>query len=237
MKSIRLSLNQGGDFVSDIHIEDRLTKLEKQNKHLKLLIIFLIVIMALSLISIIFFIQTKNRIAQDSYFDDKDIQRLELSIKNNESRIAKLQVFSEDSQEYKKTIDTLNLEHDYLEGTIRQLIEPNLFSPWHIYDGSAGVWFINENGEGKWLPNTSLKEFTILLDGAIRDGFRKQVEHREGIIEILIYLDEEGPEEYITIDLNNNKIIYRNEQYPVAKDDIEELKTFLNEKGIDGNSR
>lgn len=223
--------------MSDNHIEDRLTKLEKQNEHLKLLIIFLIVIMVLSLISLIYFIQKKNTIAQDSNFYDKDIRRLELSIKNNESRIAKLQKITEDSQEYKNNIYILNSENDYLEGTIRQLIEPNLFSPWHIYDGRAGVWFIDENGEGKWLPNTYLEELTILLDGAIRDGYRKQTEHKEDTIEILIHLDEEGPEEYIIIDLNNNKIIYRGEEYSVSKDAIGELKAYLNEKGIDSNSR
>lgn len=210
--------------MSNNYIEDRLKKLEKQNKHLKLLIIFLIMIMLLSLISLVFFIQRLDSIVRDSSLGDKDIQRLEALINDN-------------NQEYKNTIDILNSENDYLEETINKLIKPNLFSPWHIYDGRAGVWFIDENGEGKWLPNTYVEELTILLDEAIRDGYRKQTVPKEDTIEIFIYLDEEGPEEYITIDLNNNKIIYRNEQYSVTKEDIEVIKGYLNEKGTDGNSR
>lgn len=226
-----------GDFVSNNNIEDRLTKLEKQNKHLKLLIIFLIMIILLSLISLVFFIQSLDTIVRDSSLGNKDIQRLEALIKNNESRIDKIQKISDNSQEYKNTIDILFSKNEYLEETIGKLIKPNLFSPWHIYDGRAGVWFIDENGEGKWLPNTYVEELTILLDEAIRDGYRKQTVHKEDTIEIFIYLDEEGPEEYITIDLNNNKIIYRNEQYSVTEEDIEVIKAYLNEKGTDGNSR
>lgn len=220
----------------DNHIEDRLIKLEKQNKHLKLLIFSLIVMMLLSLIALLLYIQSKGITDQTSSQYDKDFRRLEASIRSNEAKIAELQKISDNSQEYKNTINNLNSEYYYLEETIGQLIKPNLFSPWHIYDGRAGIWFIDEKGEEKWLPNTSLEELTFLLDRAIRNGFTRQP-HKEDTIQLFIYLDEEGPEEYITIDLNNNKIFHRNEQYSITKYDMEVLKTYFNEKGIDTDSR
>ncbi len=221
----------------DYDIENRLIRLEKQNKYFKWLILILIILIFLIIVSQIFFTQEEKINIQNVKNDSKDPKRLWEAIKNIELKMETLQRSTENKQEYEIKLELLNNEINHIKESLGQLITPNLFSPWQIHNGRAGVWFIDETGEGKWLPNTYVEELTLLLDNAIRNGFHNAQTRKEDSINISIYLTEEGPSESITIDLANNKIIYRNEHYSIAKEDIEIIKAYFHEKGVDGNSR
>lgn len=207
-----------------VNLEKRIENLEIQIKFLKKALISVTFLVLVFLLFELAYprIKTDNLKSNDEI--EKSFSKLNEEVKVLANEIKTLQQRRpnyQDIQNWDNNSDKISI-----------LIEPNILSPWPVWDSRAGIWFEDSKGNGKYLRNYYLSKFTKLVDEAIKKGIYSQYSKiPDGFIRISIYLDEEKPGKMILLNLKEQEIIFRNQRFKIRAEDFQAILDLLEEGG------